>query len=101
MSFLDKSTKFLGGDRVVGVINRASDVLLALFIIVIIMMIIIPISHTILDNLIALNFAVSISLLMVALYIPRAVNLSIFPSILLITTLFRLGIEISATVKSC
>lgn len=97
MSFLDKSTKFLGGDKVVGVINRSSDVLLAFFIIVIIMMIIIPISHTILDNLIALNLAVSVSLLMVALYIPRAVNLSIFPSILLITTLFRLGIEISAT----
>jgi type III secretion protein V len=97
MSFLDRSTKFLGGDKVVGVINRSSDVLLAFFIIVIIMMIIIPISHTILDNLIALNMAVSISLLMVALYIPRAVNLSIFPSILLITTLFRLGIEISAT----
>lgn len=97
MSFLDKSTKFLGGDKVVGVINRASDVLLAFFIIVIIMMIIIPISHTVLDNLIALNLAVSVSLLMVALYIPRAVNLSIFPSILLITTLFRLGIEISAT----
>jgi len=35
--------------------------------------------------------------LMVALYIPKAVNLSIFPSLLLITTLFRLGIEISAT----
>ena len=34
---------------------------------------------------------------MVALYIPKAVNLSIFPSLLLITTLFRLGIEISAT----
>lgn len=97
MSILDRSTKFLGGERVVGAISRSSDVLLAFFIIIIIMMIIIPISHTLLDNLIALNLAVSVSLLMVALYIPRAVNLSIFPSILLITTLFRLGIEISAT----
>ena len=34
---------------------------------------------------------------MVALYIQKAVHLSIFPSILLITTLFRLGIEIAAT----
>lgn len=97
MSILDKSTKFLGGDKVVGLISRSSDILLAFFIIVIIMMIIMPISHAVLDNLIAVNLSLSLSLLMVALYIPRAVNLSIFPSILLITTLFRLGIEISAT----
>jgi len=97
MSFLDKTARFLGGDKVVGVINRSSDILLAFFIIVIIMMIIIPISHSLLDGLIAINLSASVALLMVALYIPKAVNLSIFPSILLITTLFRLGIEISAT----
>lgn len=61
------------------------------------MIIIVPISPGILDNFIAVNLTISISLLMVALYIPKAVNLSIFPSLLLITTLFRLGIEISAT----
>ncbi len=87
----------LGSERALRVVGQSSDLLLALFIIVIIMMIIIPLSHTVLDCMIALNFCVSIVLLMVALYIPKAVNLSIFPSLLLITTLFRLGIEISAT----
>jgi len=76
---------------------RSTDLFLALFVILLIMIIIVPISPGILDNFIAINFAISITLLMVALFIPKAVNLSIFPSLLLITTLFRLGIEISAT----
>lgn len=96
-NFLQSLGRMLGGDRALATLSRSPDVILAFFIIVIIMMIIIPISPTILDNLIAINLTVSISLLMVALYIPKAVNLSIFPSLLLITTLFRLGIEIAAT----
>lgn len=96
-NFFDRLAKALGGQKALNIINQSSDLLLALFIIIIIMMIIIPVSPGFLDNLIALNITVSISLLMVALYIPKAVNLSIFPSLLLITTLFRLGIEISAT----
>ncbi len=96
-TFFQKLSRTLGGDRALATISRSSDIVLAFFIIVIIMMIIIPISPTILDNLIAINLTISICLLMVALYIPKAVNLSIFPSLLLITTLFRLGIEIAAT----
>ena len=49
------------------------------------------------DILIAINLAVSISLLFVALYIQKAVQLSMFPSLLLITTLYRLGVNISST----
>jgi type III secretion protein V len=96
-NFLANFSRSIGGDRILRIISQSSDVLLAFFIITIVMMIIIPISPTFLDNLIAINMTVSISLLMVALYIPKAVNLSMFPSLLLITTLFRLGIEISAT----
>lgn len=87
----------LSSDRILKLITQSSDVVLALFIIILIMMIIVPVSPEVLDNLIALNMAISVSLLMVALYISKAVHLSIFPSILLITTLFRLAIEISAT----
>jgi len=86
-----------GGDRLLTMITRSSDIILAFFVIMIIMMIVIPVPHIVLDAFIAVNLSVSISLLMVALYIAKAVHLSIFPSILLITTLFRLGIEISAT----
>ena len=89
--------RILSGNKLLNLITGSSDVILAFFIIMIIMMIIIPVSPTVIDNLVAINLTASIVILMVALYIPKAVNLSIFPSLLLITTLFRLGIEISAT----
>ncbi|NGX45688.1 MAG: Secretion system apparatus protein SsaV, partial [Chlamydiae bacterium] len=96
-NFFQKLSTNLGGERVLAMIGRSSDIVLAVFIILLISIIIIPISPGMLDNFIAINFMLSITLLMVALYIPKAVNLSIFPSLLLITTLFRLAIEISAT----
>ena len=80
-----------------GVLSRSSDIVVAFFVIVIIMMIIIPVPTIVIDAFIAINLSVSVCLLMIALYIQKAVHLSIFPSILLITTLFRLGIEIAAT----
>src|ERR1700688_4969209 len=80
-----------------GTISGSSDLLLAGIIIAIIMMLIFPVSPTMIDILIAINLAVSISILLVALYIQKAVQLSIFPSLLLITTLFRLGLNISST----
>lgn len=95
--FINNLMRFLGGDKALGFINRSSDIVLALFMVVLIMMIIIPISPNVIDGLITINMTISITLLMVALYIPKAVQLSMFPSLLLITTLFRLGIEISAT----
>lgn len=88
---------WLSVDTFTKLINRSSDVILALFVVMIIVMIIIPVSHFILDGFIAINFAVSLGLLMVGLYISKAVHLSIFPSVLLLTTLFRLGVEIAAT----
>ena len=96
-NFINNLSRILGGEKALRLIVQSSDIVLAFFIITIVMMIIIPISPTFLDNLIAINMTLSILLLMVALYIHKAVNLSIFPSLLLITTLFRLGIEISAT----
>lgn len=94
---LDGITARLGGEKTSGKIQRGSDVALAVLLISIITMIIIPVPPAILDYLIALNLAIGISLLMVGIYISSAVKLSIFPSLLLITTLFRLGLNISTT----
>jgi type III secretion protein V len=95
--FLDRIVDKLGGENALSVITRSSDVVLAFFVMVIISLMIIPVPPPIIDTLIAINLTASISLLMVALYIPSAVHLSIFPSLLLITTLFRLGINIAST----
>lgn len=94
-TFFTNLSRALGGERLLRVIGQSSDVILAFFVITIIMMIIIPVSSTFLDNLIAINMTVSIALMMVALYIPKAVNLSMFPSLLLITTPFSKIITIS------
>lgn len=86
----------LGGINVAA-LSRGSDLGLAFIVLSVLAMMIIPVSPTVIDYLIAFNLTVSISLLMIALYIPNAVQLSIFPSLLLITTLYRLGINIAST----
>lgn len=94
---LDGITARLGGDRSLDAISRSSDVFLAVGLFGIIAMIVMPINPHVIDYLIVVNLTASISLLMVALYIPSAVHLSIFPSLLLITTLYRLGLNIAST----
>lgn len=90
-------SRTFGGDAALNVINKSSDLLLALWMIGVILMIILPIPPAIVDLMITINLAVSVFLLMVALYIPSALQLSVFPSLLLITTMFRLGINISSS----
>lgn len=94
---LEKIYHVLGGPRALSLASRSSDLMLAAIIIAIIMMLIFPVPPNVIDLLISVNLAVSISLLFVSLYIQKAVHLSIFPSLLLITTLYRLGVNISST----
>ncbi|MEI8125218.1 MAG: type III secretion system export apparatus subunit SctV [Parachlamydiaceae bacterium] len=94
---LDGITARLGGEASMQRISKSSDIALAVLIIGILAMIIIPVNPHVIDYLIALNLSISVALLMVALYIPSAVQLSIFPSLLLITTLYRLGLNIAST----
>lgn len=96
-TFFKRLTNFLGGERALRTISGSSDLALAFFIICIIMMLIFPVSPHVLDLLISVNLTVAISILFVSLYIQKAVQLSIFPSLLLITTLYRLGVNISST----
>lgn len=94
---LDGVTARLGGDRSLERISRSSDIALVSIIVAILVMIIIPVSPDVIDYLIALNLCISITILIVAVYISSAVQLSIFPSLLLITTLYRLGVNIAST----
>src|SRR3989344_4025473 len=95
--FLDRLIRTLGGERALSTISGSSDIVLATLVISIIMMLIFPVSPHVIDVLISINLAVSIAILFVALYIQKAVHLSIFPSLLLLTTLYRLGVNISST----
>jgi len=95
--FLDNLSRVLGGDRALNTISRSSDLILAGVVISIIMMLIFPVPPHVIDVLIAINLSVSVALLFVAIYIQKAVQLSMFPSLLLLTTLYRLGVNISST----
>lgn len=73
------------------------DVLVAFGVIGIVLMIIIPLPTFILDILIAFNIAISIVIMLMTLFTTEVLQFSVFPTLLLITTLFRLGLNISST----
>ena len=78
-------------------IQRYSDVLIAVAIVMIVIMMIIPLPTILLDILICLNITIALLVVMSAIYNVEALDLSVFPSLLLITTLFRLALNISST----
>jgi type III secretion protein V len=79
------------------ILSKRSDILLAVLLIAIIFMMILPLSTVLIDILIALNIGISVTLLMLAIYIRSPLDLSAFPSLLLLTTLFRLALSITTT----
>ncbi len=78
-------------------LSRYSDVLLAAGVVGIVAMMIIPLPTFLLDLLITTNISLAVILLLVCIYISDALRIAALPSILLITTLFRLGLNVSST----
>lgn len=77
--------------------TRYNDILLALLVVAIIALMILPLPTYMVDALIACNLGIAVALLMLSLYIPSALSLSTFPTLLLFTTLFRLALNITTT----
>ncbi|MGE4802542.1 EscV/YscV/HrcV family type III secretion system export apparatus protein [Yersinia hibernica] len=73
------------------------DVFLAIMLLVAIFMMILPLPTVMVDVLIAVNLAFSVILLMISIYLRDPLEFSVFPSLLLITTLYRLALTISTT----
>ncbi|HLA71000.1 MAG TPA: type III secretion system export apparatus subunit SctV [Steroidobacteraceae bacterium] len=76
--------------------NR-TDLLLAFVIVAVIFMMILPLPIPLVDTLIAINICSAAILLMVAMYITSPLAFSAFPTVLLVTTLFRVGLSIATT----
>lgn len=70
---------------------------IVIMIVAIISLMILPLPTQVLDLLLAINIAISVTLLMITLYVPSIVSLSAFPSLLLFTTLYRLSLNIAST----
>ena len=84
-------------NRGIAALTSRNDIILAVMIVAIIFMMILPLPTLAVDALIGVNMTISATLLMVAMYLPSPLAFSSFPSVLLVTTLFRLGISIATT----
>ena len=67
----------------------------AVFVIFIVLAIIIPLPTPILDFLLIINIGLSLVILLMTMYIKKALEFSIFPTVLLLTTVFRLSLNVS------
>lgn len=76
---------------------KNNDIVLAVGLVTIVAMMVLPIPPGILDVLLTINISFSVVILLVCLYTKEPLDYSTFPTILLIATLFRLGLNVSAT----
>lgn len=77
--------------------KRVFDNIISLFVVVIILFLLIPLPAGLLDAMFIINISLALIILLITMNISEALEFSIFPSLLLITTLFRLGLNISST----
>ncbi|ASX26290.1 Secretion system apparatus protein SsaV [Candidatus Hamiltonella defensa (Bemisia tabaci)] len=88
------------GDKIkkaLSLLLERQDIFLAVMLLVAIFMMILPLPTELIDVLIAVNLGLSAILLMISIYIRDPLEFSVFPSLLLITTLYRLALTISTS----
>src|ERR671933_1713578 len=76
---------------------KHTDLLAAGGVVLVVVMMIVPLPPALIDLFITLNISAALAVLVATLYVPRALDFSSFPSLLLLTTLFRLAINVSVT----
>src|SRR4051794_1511371 len=77
--------------------GKYTDLIAAGVVVLVVVMLIIPLPPMLLDLFITLNISCALAIVVTTLYVKKALEFSVFPSLLLITTLFRLAINISVT----
>ncbi|MBZ7932228.1 flagellar biosynthesis protein FlhA [Campylobacter sp. RM10543] len=86
---------FLG--PLIGPILKAKSLTIVGFIVCILAIIIVPLPSPILDFFLALSIALSVLIILISIYIPKPTDLTTFPTLILIITLFRLSLNIATT----
>ena len=77
--------------------SRSTDLFLAVGVISIIMVLVLPLKPVLLDLLLALSITLSVLVLFVSLFTKQALDFSAFPTVLLISTLYRLSLNVAST----
>ncbi|HEX30394.1 TPA: EscV/YscV/HrcV family type III secretion system export apparatus protein, partial [Candidatus Poribacteria bacterium] len=78
-------------------VTRQSDIAVALGVIGILFVMLVPMPALLLDMLLAMNITFSLVTLLIVLYVTKPLDFSVFPSMLLIATLFRLSLNVAST----
>jgi flagellar biosynthesis protein FlhA len=78
-------------------IVRNTDVFLAVAVIMIVALMIIPLPAMLLDIFLSANITIAIIILMVSMYITSPLEISVFPALLLVITIFRLSLNVAST----
>lgn len=82
---------------VLSALFASRDLSVVFFVMAILAIIIVPLPSAMLDFLLAIVIALSVLILLISLYIPKPTDLTTFPTLLLIITLFRLSLNIATT----
>ncbi|MGA3173577.1 MAG: flagellar biosynthesis protein FlhA [Syntrophorhabdales bacterium] len=84
-------------ETVMGRIRDKGDVIIAVSIVFVILIMLVPLTPFLADMFLTTSISISLVILFVGMYIRRPIDFSVFPSVLLITTLFRLSLNIAST----
>jgi len=77
--------------------GAVSEIMTAVGVVSVLVVMIVPLPPMLLDFLLALNITIAITILLIAMYIVKPLDFFIFPSLLLVTTLFRLSLNVAST----
>lgn len=91
MSFINKA------GSIVESVTRHNDIAMVALLVVVITLMIVPLPTPLVDTLIGANLTLSFLMLMMAMYVKTPLEFSVFPTMLLFTTLFRVGLNITTT----
>jgi flagellar biosynthesis protein FlhA len=83
--------------RAFGQLKKYADVLIAVGVMFILSIMVVPLPPFVMDFLLAANITISLLVLVIAMYFREPLEFSVFPGLLLITTLFRLSLNIAST----
>lgn len=78
-------------------LTQYSDIFVVFGVVLIVVMMVVPLPPMLLDILLAINISLAFLVLLISMNVKRALDISIFPSMLLLLTLFRLALNISST----
>jgi len=76
---------------------RSKDIVMAFSLVILVGMLLIPLPAVIIDLAVAMSIAISIGIILLTMFIKQPMEFSVFPTVLLLVTLFRLGINVSVS----